>query len=297
MRIKFMIAIALLFVTLTGCGYTTVEPGHVGIQVNLSGSDKGVKDLPLRTGRIFYNPITETIFSYPTYMQTVSWTKNVNEGNPVDESITFTTKDSMVVNADVSLSYKLDPAKVPMFYQTFRNDDLATFTHGYLHNVTRDQFNEVAGKYAIEQIMGDNEQFLKEVRTRVQNETSNIGVEISQFGLIGAPRPPQQVGESINAKIKATQIAMKIENEVRQANAEAAKQVAIAEGSAKAAIAIANGLAEANRIKASSITPALLEWERLAAQRESIGRWNGQLPSTVMGGNTPMILSVPAQKQ
>lgn len=295
---KFPLLILVVsMLALSACGYTRIEPGHVGIQVNLSGADKGVQAMPLKTGRIFYNPLNETVFTYPVYVQTVVWTASKDEGHPTDESITFTTKDSMVVSVDVSLSYNLTADKVPEFYVTFRNDDLDIFTHGYLHNVTRDQFNEVAGKYAIEQIMGDNEQFLKDVRERVQTQVSPIGVQIKQFGLIGAPRPPKQVIESINAKIQATQVAMQIENEVRQAQAKAAKVVAEAEGNAKAQIAIATGLAESNRIKSGSITPTLLEWERLAAQRESIGRWDGKLPNTVMGGNTPTILSIPVPHQ
>lgn len=278
------VCICALLLTLTSCGYTVVQPGHVGIQINLSGSDKGVQDLPLKTGRIFYNPITETVFTYPTFVQTAVWTAAKDEGHPADESITFTTKDSMVVNADVSLSYSLASEKVPNFYVKFRSDDLDKFTHGFLRNVARDQFNETAGKYSIEQIMGDNEQFLRDVRGRVQQEVNGVGVKLEQFGFIGAPRPPQPVINAINAKIQATQDAIRIENELRQSQAQAAKQVAQAEGEAKAAIARANGQAEANRIRAASITPQILEWERLAATREAIGKWNGA-PSMITGGN------------
>lgn len=276
----------LLVLTLGFSACTTVQPGHVGIQVNLSGSDKGVQDLPLRTGRIFYNPVTETVYTYPTFVQTAVWTASANEGRPSDESITFTTKDSMVVNADVSLSYSLQPDKVPNFYVKFRSDDLDRFTHGFLRNVARDQFNEAAGKYAIEQIMGDNEQFIKEVRARVEKEIASIGVHIDQFGFIGAPRPPKQVIDAINGKIQATQLAIQKENEIRQAQADAAKQVAQAEGVAKAAIARAQGEAEANRLRAASVTPQILEWERLAVAREAIGRWNGQPSMFSSGGNT-----------
>ena len=40
---------------------------------------------------------------------------------------------------------------------------------------------------------------------------------------------------------------------------------------------------------------AVLCEKSLAVQRESISKWNGALPSTVFGGNTPTILSVPVK--
>ena len=276
----------VLLLTLSGC-YTVVQPGHVGIKVNLSGGEKGVQDLPLTTGRVFYNPLTETVLDYPTFVRTVSWTKTKDEGHPTDESITFTTKDQLAVNADISLSYSIMSARVPSFYVKFRNDDLDQFTHGFLRNVARDQFNETAGKYSIEQIMGDNEDFIKTVRERVQKEVESVGVKIEQFGFIGAARPPDAVIAAINQKIQATQDAIKVENQVRQTQAEAAKNIAKAEGDAKATIARAEGEAKANQLRAQSITANILEWERLSATREAIAKWNGA-PSMINGsGGSP----------
>ena len=286
-RIKTMFTFALLLL-LTSCGYTVVEPGHVGIQINLSGSDKGVQDLPLKTGRIFYNPITETVLEWPTFVQTTTWTHEPDErGDTTDESITFSTKDKMAVNVDVSLSYSLVPERVPNFYVKFRSDDLDHFTHGFLRNVVRDHLNETAGKYPIDAIMGGNEAFITEVRDRIQKQLEPIGVTIEQFGFIGAPRPPESVIASINLTTQATQNAIKIENELRASQAEAAKTVAVAEGKAKAAIAEAQGEAEANRLRTASITPQILEWERLAVTKLAIGKWNGA-PNLISGsGGSP----------
>lgn len=296
MKLRTLIILVATVAT-AGCGYTVVQPGHVGIQINLSGSDKGVQDLPLKTGRIFYNPINETVYTYPTFVQTAKWSKDPTEGSANNEELSFTTKDQMVVFADVSLSYSLISSQVPNFYVKFRSDDLNQFTHGFLRNVARDQFNETAGKYGIEQIMGDNEPFITEVRKRIQDQVSSLGVKIEQFGFIGAPRPPVAVVQAINAKIQATQIAIQIENELRAATATAAKKVAEAEGNAKAAIATANGQAEANRIKSASINPAILDWERLAATREAISKWNGAPSMINGGGGSPMnfLFQIPTQ--
>jgi regulator of protease activity HflC (stomatin/prohibitin superfamily) len=121
------------------------------------------------------------------------------------------------------------------------------------------------------------------------------GVKISQFGIIGAPRPPQAVQEQINAKVKAQQLALQKENEVQQAKADATKRVAQAEGEARARIAEAEGQAKANQVLMSSMTPALLEWRRLALQEQALGKWNGTLPTYNGGGAVPFISIEPTK--
>ena len=80
------------------------------------------------------------------------------------------------MTADVSVSYQLNPEKVPEFYVRFRNDDLKTFTHGYLRSLARDKFNEVAATYAVEDIYGPKKEvFLAEVKRRINDALKPVG--------------------------------------------------------------------------------------------------------------------------
>ncbi len=293
-NIALLSVLILAAMSSTACGRTVIEPGHVGIQVNSYGQNKGVSDYPAVTGVTWYNPFTTSVIQYPVFVQNVSWTKDPGEGHPRNEEISFNTGDQMVVYADISLAYQLEAAKAPEFYVKFRADDIDKWTHGFLRNLTRQKFDEIAGKYKIEQIMGDNAPFLKEVRDTVQKDLDPYGVHLEQLGFNGSPRPPQAVIDSINGKVKATQDAIRVENEVRQTNAQAQKDVAKAEGEAKAAIAKANGEAKANQILTSSLTPQLLQWRQLDINEKTIGKWNGAL-STYSGGAMPFI-QLPAPK-
>ena len=285
-NLALMLVVATMAMTLSAC--TTVEPGHVGIRVNSYGSNKGVDDYPAVTGVVTYNPFSTSVIQYPVFVQNVSWTKDLGEGHPINEEISFNTGDQMVVYADISLAYQLDATKAPAFYVKFRADDIDKWTHGFLRNLTRQKFDEIAGRYKIEQIMGDNAPFLKEVRETVQKDLDPYGVHLEQIGFNGSPRPPQPVIESINGKVKATQDAIKVENEVRQAEAQAKKDVAKAGGEARAAIAKAEGEAKANQLVNSSLTPNLLEWRRLDISSAATARWDGKLP-TYSGGTMPFI--------
>jgi regulator of protease activity HflC (stomatin/prohibitin superfamily) len=257
-----------------------------------------VEDLPIRTGWVFYNPAGSKVVEYPTYVQTAKWTHDLNEGQPINEEISFNTLQGLTVYGDISLSYHLDPAKVPAFYVKFRSDDISQFTHGFLRNVARDSMNRVAANYTVEEIMGEKKPEMEQrSRDELQSEVKDIGVVIEQFGFIGSPRPPESVVAAINAAQQAKYIAQQKQNELLQSQADAAKQVAAAEGQAKAQIAIAQGEAESNRVRAASISPQIIEWQKLAVTDRWIARWNGSMPQVQAGGNLPgMLLNVTPEK-
>ena len=292
-------SLGILWATIFAAGCATrIGPGNVGIKVDLAGSQRGVEDLPIRTGWVFYNPASSKVVEYPTYVQTAKWTHDLNEGQPINEEISFNTLQGLTVYGDISLSYHLDPLRVPAFYVKFRSDDITQFTHGFLRNVARDSMNRVAANYTVEEIMGEKKPEMEQrSREELQSEVKDIGVVIEQFGFIGSPRPPESVVAAINAAQQAKYIAQQKQNELLQSQADAAKQVAAAEGQAKAQIAIAQGEAESNRLRAASISPQIIEWQKLAVTDRWIARWNGSMPQVQAGGNLPgMLLNVTPEK-
>lgn len=278
-KLGLYIALPLVLLFLVTRCMKRIDPGHVGIVVDLYGKEKGVQGLPVVTGMNFYNPVTTQIFEYPTFVQTAVWTRDSAEGSPLNEEISFSSKEGLVITADISLSYQLIAERVPAFYVKFRSDRLYTFTHGFLRNVARDAFNEESVNYTVEELYSTKkEEFLSRVRDRMNRQVRDFGVEVQQFGFVGAPRLPQNVVDSINSKIKAIQDAIRVENELRAVEAEAKKKVAEAEGIAKANVAIQQ-----------SVNPTVLEWKRLEMQRTAVDKWNGQLPMYSGSGAVPFV--------
>src|SRR5579872_4525751 len=101
--LRLLLVLALgLGAVLFGCNAATrVDAGHVGIRVRLAGSDRGVQDMPVVTGWVFFNPLTEQIVLFPTSVQNVVWTQSAHEGKPFDESITLSSSEGVNINADV----------------------------------------------------------------------------------------------------------------------------------------------------------------------------------------------------
>ena len=288
---------------------TRIGAGYVGVEVNLAGSQRGTQDIPVRTGWVFYSPLKTQIIEFPTFVQTVKWTADVNEGHPINEELAFNSKEGQEVRTDVSLSYAIDSVKVPEFYVKYRTDDLDRFTHGILKDIVRNSLNEVASTYTLEDIYGENKaRFLRESRERIQAQLAPVGVQIQQFGFIGKPRFTAAIEQAITQKTQAITEAERARNQLAVTQAEMAKSVAEAEGEAKSQvaraqgeatslIARARGEAEANRLRQASITPQLLEWKRLENQRAFVDRWNGSVPQTILGEKTNLLMPFPADQK
>lgn len=273
---------------------TRIEAGYTGIEVNLAGSQRGASEIPIRTGWVFYSPVTTQIIEFPTFVQTVKWTRDTSEGHPINEEMGFNSKEGMEIFADVSLSYAIDPKHVPDFYVKYRVNDLELFTHGILRDIVRNSLNEVASTYVVEDIYGEKKtEFLRKVEQQIQDKVTNVGVGVQQFGFIGAPRVPAVIAQAITAKAQAIQEAERAKNELATTQAEAAKKIAEAEGDAKSSVTRAQGEADANRIRQSSLTPQLLELRRLENQRAYIDKWNGQVPSVQAGQGTGFLMQLP----
>lgn len=236
-----------------------VEPGYIGIKVYMLGGSKGVDHEVLGVGR-YWIGVNEHLYTFPVFQQNYNWTKSHTEGSPTDESITFQTKEGMAVNADFGISYSIDPAKVSTLFQKYRKG-IDEITNIFLRNAVRDSINEVSSTMSVEEVYGEKKAYLlKTVQEKVSKEVKEIGVNIDKIYLIGEMRLPSTVLGALNAKIQATQDALRVKNEVEQAKAQAEKEIAIAEGVAKA-----------NHIKASSLSDNLIRWE-------AVQKWDGKLP-------------------
>lgn len=279
--------VVILFLTSTFLfNWKIIPPGYTGVKVSRL-VDRGITRENITTGFVFYNPVQTQLIVYPTFVQRVVWTRDLNEGNPMNEELTFNTKDSVPVTLDVAVSYALAADRVPEFYTKFRADHINSFTHGFLRDTARNVVVAVGSEYTFDDVNGPKkEEFLDNIAKKLDAKVSVYGIGIQQFGLIGSLRPPQALLEAVGAKTKAIQDSIRTENEVRSAQAEAKKRVAIAEGEAAA-----------NRTLLASIEPKLLEWERLKLQKEAINKWNGVMPSVMAGSGSGMLFNIPTQSQ
>lgn len=276
---KQFAGIALVGVSLAAC--STVPAGHVGVKVYLLGGSKGVDSEELGVGR-YWIGMNEQLYIFPTYMQNYTWTREPDATGTEDESISFQTVEGMTANADVGISYQLDPTKINKIFQTYRRG-VDEITDTFLRNMVRDALVKQASTKPIEYIYGAGKaELLAAVQADVQKQTVDIGIKIDKIYWIGEIRLPETVIASINAKNAATQMAQQRQNEVAQARAEAEKKVAEAKGEADSILLKAKAQAEANRELSASITGDLVQYRALE-------KWDGVLPRMTGSSAVPFI--------
>lgn len=278
----FLGAIALAIVVLFGgwalASWQKVPAGNVGVKVYLLGNEKGVDNQVLGVGRYFIGWQQE-LYLYPTFTQNYVWTKEDTEGSPGDESITFQDIQGLTINADVGISYHVDPAKAADLFQKYRLK-IGEITDGVLRNYVRNAINDEASKLNVEQIYGSGkEAMMARVQDDVSSQVGKFGIVVEKIYLTNGMRLPTPVLDALNAKITATQKAQMRQNEVAQAQAEADKVRATAQGEADAKLMVAKADAQAIQIKGE----ALRQNQELVSLTIA-ERWDGKMPTQLLSG-------------
>lgn len=248
--IKFL---AILLLTVFSCT-TKIDAGYDGILIEQYGSVKGVQDVALVTGRVWYNPWTQDVEQIPTYVQTVDY-----------KDFTVNAKDGSSFTVDPTLSFGVVKGNSPKIFQKYRRS-LEEVTSTTILNYVKDAFRLQMNKYTTDEIVSNRERFENDVQNTLKIVLEKEGFYLEQ--LTSGLTYPLTIVEAVNAKNKAVQEAMMVENQLRVAEAQAKKLLIQAEAEKKA-----------NELRQQSLTPLLI-------QQEFIKKWNGKTP---LYGNSPVM--------
>lgn len=259
----------------------TITPGYVGVVVNMFGSEKGVEEDELHVGAHLIAP-WKVVYQFPVFEQNHLW-----DGN---KQFTFQTSEGLVVEAEVGITYHLQPDKIHILFTKYRRG-MDEITDVFIRNFTRDAINKCASKLKIEDLYGTaKEKFIDDVQSLVRHDLHNLGIVIERIYLVGNLHFPESVVRALNAKIEAVQRAQQRENELRESEAEAKKQMAKAYGEAESALIRAKAQSEANQIISKSLTVELIHWQ-------AVQKWNGQLPTALGNPNMMMPFMLESSKK
>lgn len=259
-----------VFFTLTFLFFSCerIDAGHVGVKVNQYGDNKGVSDVVEVTGMVFFNPITHSIYEFPTFIQHKEYTG--------ENSFVVNSKDGSEFHVSPIINYSVQRDKVPQIFAKYRRS-LDQIEEGFLKTAVFDAFRLATNVYTADELISNRQKFEIEVRRILDGELGKEGFVITQF--TSNLLYPETFKKAIEAKNNAVQGALMAENKVKQAEAEAKIKVATAQGNAQAMLTSAKAEAEANSLKQKTITPMLL-------QLEWINKWDGKLP---VYGAAPML--------
>lgn len=249
---KQTVIILLLSLSILSC--TRIDAGHEGIKVKQYGSDKGVQDISLVTGRVWYNPLTESVYEFPVFVQTADY-----------EAFTVNAKDGSVFTVDPTITFRVIPGKSPEIFKKYRRG-IDEITQATLFNYVRDAFRIQFNKYTTDSMISNREGFENSVQIQLSRELAKEGFELDQ--LTSGIKYPETITQAIDSKNRAVQQAMQVENELRVTEANAKKLIIQAEAESKA-----------NQLRQQSLTPLLV-------QQQFIEKWDGKTP---LYGSAPML--------
>ena len=266
MKKYFMMLFAAMMFMFTSC--TTVDSGEIGIKFKKIASDEasygGVEGTC--RGWVWFNPFTESVFTYPTMVQRKNY-----------EPFTVNAKDASIFTMDPQLAYRINPDKAADIFVKYRKP-VEELENGYIRTCIYEAYRTCANKYTSDSLMSNRGQFEADVRNRLEKSLAQEGFIVEEF--TSAITPPKSLTEMIDAKNRAVQSALKAENEIKEADANAKIAIAKAKGNAEAMRIKADAEAYYNRTIAASLSPMIV-------QEDWIEKWDGQLP-TVMGNQGMM---------
>lgn len=259
-----MALLGVIALSLAACGQV-VDAGNVGVKIKNLGSSTGVQQTALGTG---WQPkgIGESIVEIPVTQKVYTFNK--------EEQIVFNDNTGLTLSGDVAVTVRIQGAKAPAVYEKYRMNT-EELIHGPVRNSIRSAINSEAEKMTSEEIYtGGKTALITNALHQVQKQYANSGIDILGLEWVGNVRYPQSVTDAITLKTTKLQ-------EAEAAKADEARAIA----QAKAKVAEAQGEAEATRIRGEALrtNPQIL-------QQMWIEKWKGEVPSTVAGPNTMMMV-------
>jgi regulator of protease activity HflC (stomatin/prohibitin superfamily) len=216
---------------------------------------------------------------------------NVNEGQKADaDAIWAPTKDGIKMGFDVSVSWRIMPEEASWIYSNVtENEGGDKGRYIWLEeNVIRAKLKSalaltVSNYTPIEVYSVKREEIQNHIVKRMREEMLQYRLVVEQLDLREVFYNPEYE-QSINAKKLAEQEVLRL-FEVTKQKEEQLKQSEIDKN---IAIQMAEGEAKALQIKGSSIAqnPKII-------QLEWINKWNGELPTYMMGDGQGVILNLP----
>jgi len=239
-----------------------VDAGHVGIKVNLTGDSRGVSNYEYKTGYVMYNSWTENVYEFPTFQQHIEFDQQqviTDGGFPADIKPSF--------------NYSLKPSAVGDMFQNLRLD-IATIEQGWLKTAIVGAVNDVANTWEVDSIFGHRQLFEAAI-------VAECNVRLSKWFVVSQMRsnivPPEALQEAIIAKTKSVQQAEASKQQAIAAKADGERKVAVAKADSAETIINASAQALAIRLKQKELTTNYIEFKK-------IEKWDGQLPTTMAGG-------------
>lgn len=255
-RLGFVFAACLIGAIILFGGWYTITAGHRGVLLTLGKPDP----MPKAEGFHFKIPLIQSVVKMDVRTQKFDAAK-----------ASAASKDLQIVTTDVTLNYYIQPDSVVDIYRKIGISYQDTIINPAVQEVVKAQ----TAIYTAEELITLRPEVKEKMDTALKDRLREFGIYVQAVSITNFDFSAE-FNKAIEAKVTAQQSALAAKNKLEQIKFEAEQRVTQAKGEAEAIAIQVNAI---NQKGGQSYV-----------QLQSIARWNGQLPTVMLGqGSTPFI--------
>lgn len=255
--IKIIVGIIIIFVIVLLASITTVPTGYVGVKTRFGKVQEDVIQEGLNTKA----PFIEKIVKIDCRTQKIEL-----------ESATA-TKDLQEVTFKIAVNFNINKQTANELYKTTGKNYVDIIVNPSI----LESIKAVTAQYKADELITKRSEVSNKMQDTLKEKIETKGFNVVDFNIIDLDFS-KEYNEAIEKKQVAEQQAKQAEYELQKAKVENEKKIENAKAEA-----------EVMRLQNQEITDKTLQLKKLEIQEALINKWNGQLPTTSLGDNIPML--------
>jgi hypothetical protein len=209
------------------------DSAEVALVVDQIGTNKGVPNIEMASGFIWYFPPTQDVFMYPTSVQHKVWSADSNEDSPTDEHIDVTSADGATFGLDVSINLQLQRARASELFIKYRVG-MEDLINTRVRTIVRKELLDNAVSFASDSLLQHRNVYEANVTKTLTMSLEKEGFTLNNIAVLKMALPASYKA-AIERKIAVLQETATIISQTKQAEQTALKKVALAKGNYEAA--------------------------------------------------------------
>lgn len=250
------------FFCMIGC-IEKVPVGYEAVVYNMNG---GVSGETLTQGWHLVSP-TKKVKEFTISNEQLILSQDSREGSEEDESFKVSTSDDAMLAISFQMSYRFKSETLVDTYKKFKGMDGEAIINNRVKTVLKSKVSEVTTDYSMMDIYSGNRNEINNKLTAYLNEEFGeaYGIEVLDASIIDV-HPDDKLKEAIDNRVTALQQKQQAQAEQETAKVQAETALIKAQNEADIKVMEAEAEAKSNSLKASSITPELIQMKEAEAR-------------------------------
>lgn len=190
-----------------------------------------------------------------------------------EAEVSAASSDLQSVKANLAVNYHLERGQVSEIYRTIGPD----YKKRIIDPAIQEAFKAVTARYTAQELITKRSEVKELARKLLEERFAPRGVAMDDVSIVNFEFS-QEFDKAIESKQVAEQNAAKAKQDLERVKFEAQQDIERAKAEA-----------ESLRVQKDNISDQLLKLREIEVQSKLADKWNGQLPTTVLGNSVPLL--------